>query len=192
VPKLGLGDIVESSLSTSNLVCFPKDAKPAANQEHDGEPNADPGSVLIELVERCRRQVAPGLTLSLSVKLGAGTLISSREARAIEFIVCEIVSNAYRYSHPAGSCVEVTLECSINLSGEIVIDIGDDGVGLPPDFAEWRDAGNGIVSVRKELQKVGAALNVTSDDLGLRFQIILHPSARRPKQIPARGNFVWL
>ena len=23
---------------------------------------------------------------------------------------------------------------------KIVIDIGDDGVGLPPDFAEWRDA----------------------------------------------------
>jgi len=40
------------------------------------------------------------------------------------------------------------------------------------------------------LQKIGAALNVTSDDLGLRFQIILRP--RYPRRTPARGNFVWL
>jgi metal-sulfur cluster biosynthetic enzyme len=70
------------------------------------------------------------------------------------------------------------------------IDIGDDGIGLPPDFAEWRDAGNGMVSVRYRLQQVGAQLNVTSDDLGLRFQIILHP--RHLRATPARGNFVWL
>jgi signal transduction histidine kinase len=105
-------------------------------------------------------------------------------------VVREIVFNAYRHSHPAGNPVEVTMECARTRTGEIVLDIGDDGVGLPPDFAEWRDAGNGMVSVRHRLQKIGAALNVTSDDLGLRFQIILRP--RYPRRTPARGNFVWL
>ncbi|HET7083152.1 MAG TPA: ATP-binding protein [Rhizomicrobium sp.] len=151
---------------------------------------ADLGVVLIELVEHCRRQIAPGITLSLSAKLGPGFSITMPEAVTLGMVVDEIVSNAYRYSHPEGASVEVTMECSITKTGEIVIDIGDDGVGLPPDFAEWRDAGNGMVSVRHALQKIGAALNLTSDDLGLRFQIILRP--RRPRATPARGNFVWL
>ena len=84
----------------------------------------------------------------------------------------------------------MTIECGITRDGEIVIDIGDNGVGLPPEFAEWRDAGEGMVAVRQRLQQIGACLNVTSDDLGLRFQIILHPGQRR--NTPARGNFVWL
>jgi len=183
VPKPGID--IGKFPGGDNLILFPE------NGPADDHQNTDLGSVLIELVERCRRQVAPGLTISLSAKLGAGTSISCREAATMEFVVCEIVSNAYRHSHPAGNApVEVTIECSVNRTGEIVTDIGDDGVGLPPDFAEWRDAGNGMVSVRYELQKIGAALNVTSDDLGLRFQIILHP--RGPRTTPARGNFVWL
>jgi two-component sensor histidine kinase len=160
---------------------------------HRAEPasvDVDLGSVLIELVENCREEVAPGITLSLTAKLGEGTAITRREVRTLDLVVREIVSNAYRYSHPSGTPVEVRMECGITRTGEIVIDIGDDGVGLPPDFAEWRDAGNGMVFVRHALQKIGAALNVTSDDLGLRFQIILHP--RHPRPTPARGNFVWL
>jgi len=159
---------------------------PLSFQDHE----LDLGSVLIELVEHCRRRVAPGITLSLSAKLGEGTPITMREGATLELVVCEIVSNAYRYSHPAGTSVEVTMECRVNRQGEIVIDIGDDGVGLPADFAEWRDAGNGMVAVRHELQQIGATVNVTSDDLGLRFQIILHP--RQIRVTPARGNFVWL
>ena len=171
-----------------NLIIFPEREPIRASK--NVEKNVDLGSVLIELVEHCRRHVAPGLTISLSAKLGAGASIALPELATLEFVVCEIVSNAYRYSHPAGTSVEVTIECSVDRTGEILIDIGDDGVGLPSDFAEWRDAGNGMVSVRSELQKIGAAVTVTSDDLGLRFQIILHP--RRQRTTPARGNFVWL
>jgi two-component sensor histidine kinase len=130
------------------------------------------------------------LTIRLSARPGEGTSISPAEAATLDTVVREIVSNAYRYSRPGGSPVEVTIECGVNREGEIVIDIGDDGVGLPPDFAEWKDAGNGMVTVRHRLQQIGAQLNVTSDDLGLRFQIILHPRHRRAT--PARGNFVGL
>jgi signal transduction histidine kinase len=150
----------------------------------------DLSAVLITLIERCRRQMAPGLTIRLCATPGGKASIAGQESAILDFVVREIIANAYRHSHPGGSPVEVTIECGINREGEIVIDIGDDGVGLPPDFAEWRDAGNGMVSVRHRLQQIGAQLNVTSDDLGLRFQIILHP--RHHRVTPARGNFVWL
>jgi len=175
--------------SGGNVIALSPRERPVRHAENAAS-DFDLGSVLIALIERCRRPIAPGLTIRLSAKPGAGISIASKEAATLDFVIREIVFNAYRYAHPAGTPVEITIECGVNRDGEIVIDIGDDGVGLPPDFAEWRDAGNGMVSVRHRLQEIGAYLNLTSDDLGLRFQIILHSSQKRAT--PARGNFVWL
>jgi two-component sensor histidine kinase len=186
MPKLG---IKSRGTSEGTVLRFPL----ARRENHPAQAESqtlDLGAILITLIERCRSRVAPGLSVRLSARPAAGAVIASEEAAALDYVVGEIVSNAYRHSHPSGSPVEVTIECGVGRDGEIVIDIGDDGVGLPADFAEWRDAGNGMVSVRYRLQQVGAHLNVTSDDLGLRFQIILHP--RHRSATPARGNFVWL
>ena len=186
MPKLGINS---RSDSYGTVVRFPAERGPGEAPQVDPQ-TIELGSVLISLIDRCRRNVGPDLTIRLSATPGTRGMIAWEEAATLDFVVREIVSNAYRYSHPAGSPVEVTIECGITRDGEIVIDIGDDGIGLPPDFAEWRDAGNGMVSVRHRLQEIGAYLNVTSDDLGLRFQIILHSSQKRAT--PARGNFVWL
>jgi len=187
MPKLGIKGRKDSE---GTVIPFPLGGRPRSEPGQQGSQSLELGAVLIVLIERCRQEVAPGLSIRLCATPGAGTCIVLEEAVTLDFVVREIVSNAYRHSHPGGSPVEVTIDCGVNRDGEIVIDIGDDGIGLPPDFAEWRDAGNGMVSVRYRLQKIGAQLNVTSDDLGLRFQIILHPRHRRAS--PARGNFVWL
>ena len=186
MPKPGTGG---RKRAQETVIRFPQ-GEPPRESDSEAAQTVELGTILIVLVERCRRQVAPDLTIRLSAAPDDGALIAREEAAALDFVVREIVSNAYRYSHPAGSPVEVTIECGVTRDGEIVIDIGDNGVGLPPDFAEWRDAGNGMVAVRRRLQQIGARVNVTSDDLGLRFQIILHPGPRRVT--PARGNFVWL
>ena len=168
------------------VVPFPSRERAEAGQDQTFDLN----SVLIIVIERCRRRMARGLTIGLCAKSGKDVLVVPQEAAALDFVIREIVSNAWRHSHPGGSPVEVTIACAVTQDGEIMIDIGDDGVGLPVEFAEWRDAGDGLLSVRHRLQQIGAQLNVTSDDLGLRFQIILH--ARRKRPTPARGNFVWL
>lgn len=186
MPKPGAESRRLTTLGT--VIPFPKEQRPSEPDNHTPQ-TCDLASALIVLVERCHH-VAPDLCIRLCAAPGAAIEIAAYEAATLDFVIREIASNAYRYSHPAGTPVEVTIECGINRNGEIVIDIGDDGVGLPPDFAEWRDAGDGMVSVRYRLQQIGADLHVTSDDLGLRFQIILHPQRRRAT--PARGNFVWL
>ena len=146
--------------------------------------------LLIPLIEHCRKQ-APGMVLGLSTHHCQDATVDPDEAATLEFAICEIVSNACRYAHPDGEAGEIVIECRASAKGEIVIEIGDDGVGLAPDFAEWRDSGHGMLAVRARMQRIQAMLNVTSDDLGLRFQIILHPS-RRDRPNPVRGNFVWL
>lgn len=185
MPKPGTNS--RSVLSHGTVIRFPQEKRPSEPGKRTQ--TYDLASVLIVLIERCHH-VAPDLGIRLIATPGACVRIAAQEIATLDFVVREIVSNAYRHSHPAGSPVEVTMECGVNRNGEIVIDIGDNGVGLPPDFAEWRDAGDGMVSVRYHLQQIGADLHVTSDDLGLRFQIILHP--RQHRATPARGNFVWL
>src|SRR5262245_37177791 len=114
--KLG---IKSSHSSEGTLVRFPREGRSPGS----GTPqSSELGSVLIGLIERCHRQVAPGLTIRLSATPGAGAMITWEEAATLDFVVREIVSNAYRYSHPAGSPVEVTMECGVNREGEIVID----------------------------------------------------------------------
>jgi len=186
MPKLGVKSRGEPGGSILQFPIEGRQTKPVGRESE----SLDLGAILILLLQRCRRKVAPDLSIRLSAGPAEGAMIARNEAAALDYVLREIVSNASRHSHPSGSPVEVTIECGISRDGEIVLDIGDDGVGLPADFAEWRDAGDGIVSVRYKLQQVGAHLNVTSDDLGLRFQIILHPRQRKPT--PARGNFVWL
>lgn len=186
MPKLG---VKSREGFEGTVIRFPLDGRAREAVRNESE-TFELGAVLIALIERCHRKMRSGLTIGLSATPGAGASVTCEEAAILDFVVREIVSNAYRYSHPEGSPVEITIECGVGRAGEIVIDIGDNGVGLPPDFAEWRDAGNGMVSVRYRLQQIGAQVNVTSDDLGLRFQIILHP--QQPRATPARGNFVWL
>src|SRR5690242_3338340 len=121
MPKLGMksrGD------STGTVVRFPVAGRPHEPVKLDVQA-LDLGSVLIVLIERCRRQASPGLTIRLSASPGAGTSIAPVEAATLDYVLGEIVSNAYRHSHPGGSPVEVTMECGVNRDGEIVIDIGD-------------------------------------------------------------------
>src|SRR5579863_8816196 len=89
--------------------------------------------LLIHQLERCRQQ-APGMVLGLNTRSSRRITVDPDEAATLEFVICEIVSNAYRHAHPQGEAVEVVIECGALASGEIVIEIGDDGVGLAPDF----------------------------------------------------------
>ena len=80
------------------------------------------------------------MVLGLNVRQCHAATVDPQEAATLKFAICEIVSNAYRFAHPDGHATEVMIECRAAANGEIVIEIGDDGVGLAPDFAEWRTA----------------------------------------------------
>src|SRR5438067_963346 len=78
---------------------------PQCQRPHESVPEAaqtvELGAVLIALIERCHRRIAPDLTIRLSATPGRGALIGWEEAATLDFVVREIVSNAYRYAHPA-------------------------------------------------------------------------------------------
>ena len=67
------------------------------------------------------------------------------------------------------------MTCMVAPDGSVVLEIGDDGVGLPEGFDHARDAGVGLKLIRSLVEKIGATVEIESDDLGLRFRIVLPP-----------------
>jgi hypothetical protein len=112
---------------------------------------------------------------SFSLKLCSACIVNSQQASTLAFVISEILINALQYAHPMGGRIAIKIACAPDRDGNTTIDICDDGVGLPLDFAEWIDA-KGIMLIRFNLQKVGACMDLESDDLGLSYRIVLPPS----------------
>jgi hypothetical protein len=119
--------------------------------------------------------------LTFNVKLCAHVTVGPFEAHTLAFVFSEIVLNALKHARPDGGRIAIEIDCLPGPNGETRLSISDDGIGLPQGFAEWADGGEGLLRIRYALQKMGASLNLESDDLGLRFQIELAAPAQVSK-----------
>ena len=95
----------------------------------------------------------------------------------LALVICEMIANAIKHAHPAGAPGVI----AVYGSGEenfTMIEIADDGVGLPENFDPKKDGGFGLQLVRSVAKQLGATLVFDSDSLGLRFQLFLpkHPA----------------
>ncbi len=113
--------------------------------------------------------------------------IDPAQASAVTLAVSEIVTNAMKYAHPTGLPVEMTVTATTTPGGTVALTIADDGVGLPDGFVESRDAGVGLKLVRSLLEDVGARVAISSNELGLVFDIELPRSQAWKESIRERA-----
>ena len=111
--------------------------------------------------------------LHLQWTIAAPCLVDAARASAITLVFSEIATNAMKYAHPTGLPVEMTVTAAPASNGSVVLSISDDGVGLPEDFDEARDAGVGLKLVRSLIESVGGRIATSSSALGLAFRIVL-------------------
>ena len=104
---------------------------------------------------------------------GQDCLVLTRQVQPLVLILCEIFINAMKYAHPAGAPLVVTVECSSDADGRLVLSIGDDGVGLPDGFDPDRDGGLGFRVIRSLAGELGAEMDIESSELGLCFRLSL-------------------
>ncbi|MER2267096.1 sensor histidine kinase [Methylobacterium oxalidis] len=92
--------------------------------------------------------------------------------RAIPFglLVNELVTNAIKYAYPdAGGEIRVRAE---RLENRLVLDVADDGVGLPADFDIGRHARSlGMRVVANLVRQLGGSIATPRDGQGARFHI---------------------
>src|ERR1700691_4176879 len=120
-------------------------------------------------------------------------MVNADQASGLTLVMSEIVMNAVKYAHPTGIPVEISIACTTARDGGVMLVVADDGVGLPEGFDERRDAGVGLKVIRSLLQKIGARLDMESDDLGLSFRIALPPASREPRaEVDDLTNLSWM
>jgi two-component sensor histidine kinase len=133
--------------------------------------------------------------LSQSVAFDGDTILRCRadacetdpdRAALIGLIINELVINAVKYAHPAGAPGRIEVGCAVARSGQLVIRVADDGVGLPEGFAPASDGGLGLRIVWSLTRQLGAKVDFRSSALGLEVRLTI------PPQTPGRtGPETW-
>jgi len=106
----------------------------------------------------------------LSYSSEMACMVAPERALAIGLIIGELVTNAVKYAHPAGVRGRITVACN-NVDGAVVVEVADDGVGLPQDFDPMTDGGLGLRLVRSLAQQVKGELAFNDTGIGLSVEL---------------------
>lgn len=102
---------------------------------------------------------------------------SSKRALSLGLIVGELVTNAVKYAHPTGIAGEISINCQKDADGRIVVEVSDDGVGLPDGLDPMESMHLGLRLVRSLAQQLDAEIAFENDGLGLRVVLIINPAS---------------
>jgi two-component sensor histidine kinase len=98
-------------------------------------------------------------------------LVLTQHVQPLTLIICEILTNAMKYAHPAGVPVHMKVLCETMTDGTLIISVSDDGIGLPEGFDPAKDGGIGFQVIRALVDEIDAVLDIASDDLGVTFTL---------------------
>ncbi|HEX4197008.1 MAG TPA: sensor histidine kinase [Caulobacteraceae bacterium] len=114
--------------------------------------------------------------MTLAQTLPDACAIPAHQALPLGFVVGELITNAVKYAHPTGVKGRVEVLCDPRPEGGILIQIVDDGVGLPEGFDPGQDGGLGMRMVRLLADQLGASLSFASSDVGLTVRLLIPPA----------------
>jgi two-component sensor histidine kinase len=141
--------------------------------------------VSIDLAEYLRdiaEAVVSGLAVALETDLrfraDDGCLVAKGKALPLGLIIGELVTNAIKYAHPAGVRGKIDVACRRRPDGAIIVQVADDGVGLPDGFDPMGDGGMGFRVMRLLTEQLAATMDFESDGLGLRASVRVPPTAK--------------
>ena len=131
---------------------------------------------LEEICNRLRGALTAEAT-SFSFDCPADCQAPGKTALSLGLITAELISNSLKYAHPAGLPIRISLSCSCEEAGRLMIAYEDDGVGFPEGF-DVNEAGHmGMNFIRLLSTGLQGHHEWHSDSLGIRFEIVLPISA---------------
>lgn len=115
----------------------------------------------------------PAAELELDVECHS---VLASQALSLGFIVGELVTNAVKYAHPTGVTGRIRLICRQVAGGATLLEVADDGVGLPEGFDPAHEGGLGLRLVRSLSGQLGALLTFDQPGIGLRARLTVPPA----------------
>ena len=136
-------------------------------------PTIDMSDYLREIAEAAVASMSTKVDMTLRHISTAECEIPTQEALAVGFVVGELVTNAVKYAHPTGVSGLIEVGCHRGAHGGTVIEVADDGIGLPEGWDPARDGGLGMRMVRSLARQLGAKLEFITDGIGLGVELAL-------------------
>lgn len=117
--------------------------------------------------------------IELCVASDPGCIVPTETALPVGLIVVELLINAIKYSHPTGVAGQITVRCHRPSALALVIEVADDGVGLPEGFDPMKSRTLGLRVVRSLADQLEARITFDSSTLGLscRLHLPVEPPA---------------
>jgi PAS domain S-box-containing protein len=142
-----------------------------------GRPTVDVGRLLRDMCEALLSTARwTGRVNRIRTGIDDGLAVSSC-ASSLALIVSEAVNNAIKHAHPSGVPGEIGIHCRRDAADALVVEVTDDGVGLPEGLDPTSDGGFGFRVMRAQSEQLGATLAFESSSLGLRVRLRVPPEA---------------
>lgn len=81
----------------------------------------------------------------------------------VGLIVNELLTNAIKYAFPEGNTGEINFSCRKNSDGKFLLQISDNGIGLPEDVNLAKSETLGFQIVNALVQQIGGSISIVSE-----------------------------
>jgi two-component sensor histidine kinase len=152
------------------------------------------GKAVIDLAAYLREIVAAMGSLTgaertqFSFDLDPDYTTSPKQGIAIGLLVGEVITNALKYAHPAGVPGKIHISARSTPDRRFVIEVADDGVGMPEGFDPGVLAGAGLRLMRALAEQIGGRLDLEQREIGLRVRLEVPPPAGSPAPADSGGS----
>ncbi len=136
----------------------------------DGNAAIDVATYVRDISEATVSSIASSRAAYLSHTSTQACFLLPKQALQLGLIVGELVTNAVKYAHPTGVTGRIAVGCR-RAKGAIVVEVADDGVGLPEGFDPATSGGLGFRLVRSLVEQLGAKLVYESTGTGLSVRL---------------------
>jgi len=134
--------------------------------------NEEPAAAIdvVSYLETLAEGIISGMSAAGKIRLKAGSpsrlVLPLNRAIPMGLIVGELVTNSIKYAHPTGVAGVIKIETSRH-NGAIVIEVSDDGVGLPEGLDPLATGEAGLAMIRALAAQLGASISFDNNGLGL-------------------------
>lgn len=128
------------------------------------------GDYLQEICASLTASLSADGRILLSHDTAASCLLPPEQALSLGLLIIELMTNSVKYAHPTGLPAHIEVACR-QTARDLILEITDDGVGLPENFDPMVDGGLGLRVVRSLTAQLGATVRFDSNPLGTRVQV---------------------
>jgi len=153
-PPRSIGEVLKRGIARLQSVAVVHDTLHGRNLH-----SVDIKQAAQRIVQLTSQIVAPGADIEATVA-GARVMLPSQQATNVAMMLSELIDNAVRHGLPGVQGGRILINLA-EVGGNVVIEVTDNGVGLPALFELERDSGLGMKVVRGIVEEeLGGSLDI--------------------------------